>query len=98
VSTIVLLESDVSTVSQVDSETLSEHVFRLIQAASELIQWYCSRTFALTTYTAEKYNGTGTVMMVLNQGPVVGVSAVSVDGFFRKASLRWSRQLERSGR
>lgn len=29
----MLLESEVSTAPQVDSETLSEHVFRLIQAA-----------------------------------------------------------------
>jgi len=53
---------------------------RLIGVASDAIERYCNRTFSLTTYTAELYDGTGTDTLRLRQSPIVGTPTVLEDG------------------
>jgi hypothetical protein len=51
----------------------------LIENASAFIEQYCNRTFALANYT-ETRNGNGGNRLFLLNGPVVSVTAVSVNG------------------
>lgn len=52
---------------------------RLINAASSFIERYCDRKFAKGIYT-EKYRGTGSQNLYLNQRPVNNVVYVKIDG------------------
>lgn len=51
----------------------------LIQNASAFIEQFCNRTFAIANYT-ETRNGNGGNRLFLMNGPIVTVTAVSVDG------------------
>jgi hypothetical protein len=48
-------------------------IIRMINKATLAIENYTGRRFALTTYTDEEYNGTGTDQLVLRQRPIVGI-------------------------
>lgn len=52
----------------------------LIVAASAFIEVWIGRTLALTTYTAESYDGPGGARLALRHYPVVSVSALTIDG------------------
>jgi hypothetical protein len=54
------------------NHTYDNLIIRKINQATAMIENYCSRRFALTTYTDEGYNGTGTNQVVLKQRPIVG--------------------------
>src|SRR3972149_4967674 len=49
---------------------------RLIGVASDAIERYCDRTFSLTNYPAELYDGTGGDALRLREAPVVGTPVV----------------------
>jgi hypothetical protein len=51
----------------------------MVTNVSALIESYCNRTFASTAYV-ETRNGTGGMQLFMRQGPVISVSAVSIDG------------------
>lgn len=51
----------------------------LIAAASSAVLVYLSQAMFQATYT-EKYNGTGTKRLILRQGPVTAVAALSING------------------
>lgn len=53
---------------------------RLVSSASQAVERYCNRTFAVDTYT-ERHDGRGLSRIWLRQRPVVSVAAVSSDGY-----------------
>lgn len=52
----------------------------LINACSTAIENYCRRTFALTTYTDEEYDGTNSRYLTLLNYPVESVTNVNLNG------------------
>ncbi|MDE1907446.1 MAG: phage head-tail connector protein [Rhodospirillales bacterium] len=52
----------------------------LIASASAMIESYCNRIFAESSYT-ETRNGTGGAKLLLLNAPVTAVSSVTVDGY-----------------
>lgn len=52
----------------------------LITVCSELIEKYCNRIFALTTYIEEKYNGSGENYLFIKNPPIVSITEISVVG------------------
>lgn len=52
-------------------------IIRKINQATIMIERYTGRRFALTTYTDEEYNSTGTDQLVLRQRPIVSISSIS---------------------
>lgn len=75
--------ADVKSYLNIQNTTNDALLQLLITAASQYMMTYCGRTFQLTTYTNEAYNGTGNAMQMLLNSPVVAVSAVSVNGIAR---------------
>jgi hypothetical protein len=51
--------------------TMRDHV-------ESVIQNYCRRTFESTTYSKERYNGTGTKKLSLRQSPIVSLDRLSI--------------------
>ena len=56
----------------------------LISSAQNILQRYCSRTFALTEYAAEVHSGTGSNLMILDNYPVTtpgpfDIESLSID-------------------
>jgi hypothetical protein len=60
------------------NHTYDNLIIRKINAATAMIETYCSRRFKATDYTDEEYNGTGTNQIVLRKRPVIGDATVSV--------------------
>ncbi len=52
---------------------------RLLGAASDFVETWCSRTFAVTAYTDIR-DGTGLGRMTMINRPVVAVTALAIDG------------------
>lgn len=50
----------------------------ILYAGTELIEKYCNRTFALTTYTSEKHSGDGHNELYVKNVPLVSVTSVVV--------------------
>jgi hypothetical protein len=48
----------------------------LADAATDIIENYCARTFASTVYTNEVYDGTGTRVLTLRNFPIVSVASI----------------------
>lgn len=53
---------------------------RLVSSASQAVEAYCGRTFAVATYT-ERHDGRGLSRVWLRQRPVIEVTSVSADGY-----------------
>lgn len=51
---------------------------RKINQATDMIESYCGRRFAATTYTDEVYDATNTDQVILRQRPVTAVASFSV--------------------
>jgi hypothetical protein len=47
-------------------------------AVEDYVEKYCRRTFASTTYTLEKYNGTGTKYLALKNYPILEIHLLSI--------------------
>lgn len=83
--------SDVTSIPGFPSSISDDFVKRKINQATEMIEGYCGRRFALTTYTDEKYDGTYTSSLVLKQRPIATSPAVTVkasDGATSDASYQ----------
>jgi len=48
----------------------------LINAATDFMEDYCKRRFLKTTYTAELYDGNGTMMLFLRNFPIITVATI----------------------
>jgi len=55
----------------------SDNALAIRDAVEAWLQKYCNRTFESTTYTLEKYNGTGTKYLYLRQTPVTALYRVA---------------------
>ena len=77
--------SDVKTFLGITTTSTDAVLTSLITNVSAMIESFCNRTFALTTYT-ETRNGTGKDRLYLANGPVTAISAVTVDGYTVVAS------------
>lgn len=68
-------------VTTVADDTLLESI---VNAVTEFVEGYCDRRFKQTTYTDEKYDGTGRANLLLRNWPVDTATAVVVK---RRSSL-----------
>ncbi len=81
----VLLSYALTTVADVkellgiaSSDTSKDNlIIRKINQATIMIERYTGRRFALTTYTDEEYNATGTDQLTLLQRPIVSLTSIS---------------------
>ncbi len=64
----------------VDEASLASLVEDLIEQASDSVDLYCGRDFALHEGVAERYDGTGRDRLMLRGRPIVSVASVEVDG------------------
>lgn len=48
----------------------------LINSATDFMELYCKRRFLKTTYTAELYDGNGTMMLFLRNFPIITVTTI----------------------
>lgn len=71
--------ADVKELLGIDSGDSSKNnlIIRKINQATLMIERYTGRHFALTTYTDEEYNATGTDQIKLNQRPIVTLTSIS---------------------
>lgn len=71
--------SDVKETLGISSSDTSQDnlIIRKINQATEMIERYCDRRFALTTYTNEEYDSTRTNQIVLRNRPVTVFTSLS---------------------
>ena len=63
-----------------DEAALASLIADLIEQASDVVDTYCGRDFALHEDVAERYDGTGRDRLMLRGRPVISVTSVEVDG------------------
>jgi hypothetical protein len=63
--------NDTKTFLGITGSSQDSAITMLLQQATAYIEMKCGRTFASTVYTNEKYDGTGTRELKLNQYPIV---------------------------
>lgn len=69
--------ADVRDTPGVSSSLATAYIQRKINQATEIIEGYCQRRFAQTTYTNEIYDGSHELDLVLRQRPVISFTSLS---------------------
>lgn len=72
--------TDVTSIPGFPSTIDDDFVKRKINQATEMIEGYCGRRFAETTYTDEKYDGTLTDSLVLKNRPIKSDGSLVLKG------------------
>lgn len=72
--------ADVKELLGIDAGDSSKNnlIIRKINQATEMIEKYTGRRFALTTYTDEEYDATHTDQLILKQRPITALSALGI--------------------
>lgn len=72
--------ADVKESLSIDSgnHTQDNLIIRKINQATEMIERFCDRRFALTTYSNEEYDSTGTSQLILKNRPVDSFTSLGI--------------------
>lgn len=76
----ILSTADFKTLRGISATTWDAQLNVIIPHAQSLVENYCGRAFDSATYTSEKYDGSGSEILILRQFPVTTLTSVSISG------------------
>lgn len=74
----IISTSEYKTYAGITDSSLDTVIGNAITSAQADLESYCGRTFDQTSYTDEKYDGTGTPYLTLNNAPVTTLTSVGI--------------------